>query len=139
MQPLLDWSLDTPKRLTTHPSIKDHTKSWPQTFAISRWLRSYDDQCDQMARLFFDIWPLTLMKIGLITQSRFKIIPHAKRRFPHYQLLLKFGQSGEFWPNLVTVTMTDPNVLRQRNELNVRPEMNHIFRSMMTLSTLDCL
>ena len=59
------------------------------------------EQCDQMARLFFNIWPFSTMKFSPVVyyfgQSRIKDISTAKRpstpakRFPKWQ---NFVQSG---------------------------------------------
>ena len=64
-----------------------------------------------MARLFFNIWPLTPTKLfpkalkiaqvgTIISQYKIKV-------FKNYQRLLKFGQSGKFLPNLVTLLPSD--------------------------------
>ena len=42
------------------------------------------NQCDQMGRLFFDIWLFTTMKLCSIAfpcQNRFKILPNTKLSF----------------------------------------------------------
>ena len=59
-------------------------------------------QCDQMARLFFNIWPFTSMKIFPMAYKIFQT--QASINFPR---LWKFGQIGEILPNLVTLVATD--------------------------------
>ena len=55
-------------------------------------------QCDQIARLFFNIW--AIYKIDPIAKFVAKVVS----KYYHFaQTLLKFCQSGEISPNLATM------------------------------------
>ena len=69
-------------------------------------------QCDQLVRLFFNIWPTTTMKINPIMQkfcqvdSTFCQIRNKPSKI--CRRLLKFCQNGEISPNLVTLMPFTP-------------------------------
>ena len=67
-------------------------------------------QCDQIAGLFFNIWPFTSMKICpkvyKVSQSRFKILPNCIWTFENCPRLCRFCQSDEISPNLDTLVPT---------------------------------
>ena len=64
-------------------------------------------QCDQMVRLFFNIWPFPTMQISPIMsqvcQSRLSILPNKKQTLKNMPKTSKLFQSGEISPNLVTL------------------------------------
>ena len=64
-------------------------------------------QCDQMVRLFFNIWPFAAMKISPIISQMCKsmlIICQIRRRLSKiWQILANFCQSDKISPNLVTL------------------------------------
>ena len=69
---------------------------------------SAQEQCDQMVRLFFKIWPLATIKISPIMyqifQSRLKRLCQIQNKLSEIcQRIVKFCQSGEISPNLVTL------------------------------------
>ena len=65
------------------------------------------NQCDQMVRLFFNIWPFAAMKISPIISQMCKsmlIICQIRRRLSKiWQILANFCQSDKISPNLVTL------------------------------------
>ena len=91
-----------------------HAKLYPSSFFCSRSSLSFwepamppgdtllrPDQCAQMARLFFNIWPFITMQIWQIAQhichSRFKILPNSKKKFFKIaQILLNFANVAKF-------------------------------------------
>ena len=62
-------------------------------------------QCDQMVRLFLNIWPFATLKISptmsQICQSRLSILPNKNKLSNFCQRLVNFCQSGKISPNLV--------------------------------------
>ena len=63
-------------------------------------------QCDQMTRLFFNIWSLATEKVAKNIknwQSRFQFLSNTKKTLDYWQRFMKFRQSVEILPNLVTL------------------------------------
>ena len=63
-----------------------------------------------MARLFFNIWPLTTMKTNstaalVFCQCEFEMLQNIKASFLNLPETFKFCQSGDFLPNLVTLIL----------------------------------
>ena len=69
-------------------------------------------QCDQMVRLFFNIWPFATMKISpimsQICQSKLSILPNKEWAVKNLPKTCKSCQSGENSPNLVTLFVFVP-------------------------------
>ena len=76
---------------------------------MSKLVSNIGAQCDQLVRLFFNIWPFAIMKIGPImsqisqSQLRNKLSKICQR-------LVNFCQSGEISPNLVTLPIIHVSV-----------------------------
>ena len=63
-------------------------------------------QCDQMTRFFFNIWSLATEKVAKNIknwQSRFQFLSNTKKTLDYWQRFMKFRQSVEILPNLVTL------------------------------------
>ena len=50
-------------------------------------------------------------------QNRFTILPNAKKLFKNSQRRIKFSQSGEITPNLVTLTQSNDSNHRQHGQI----------------------
>ena len=76
-------------------------------------------QCDQMARLFANIWSLTQMKICPIAKIGSNLCPMLNEGFENSQRLSKCGQRGEFLPNLVTLRHLPQHELNAISRIDV--------------------
>ena len=79
-------------------------------------------ECDQMGRSFFNIWPFKIMKLcpmAIFSPNRFKILPHTKLNFWHIETVWFnfFCQNVEISPNLVTLVTQDSNTTSFRSKL----------------------
>ena len=66
-------------------------------------------QSNQMAILLFNLWTfstVTIYQVAYKCQSRYKILPNSKKIHKKAQRLLKFCQSGEISPNMITLNLT---------------------------------
>ena len=81
----------------------------------------YAAQCDQMVILFVNIWQFTIMKICAIakclTKFGWKCFLTLSKPLKSLPRLLKFSQSGEISPNLVTLTP-------QQNSYHIHPSQD---------------
>ena len=70
-------------------------------------LKKHRSQCDQMIRLFFNIWLFATTKIcpimSQVCQSSLSILPNKKQTLKNMPKTSKLFQSGEISPNLVTL------------------------------------
>ena len=97
-------------RLESETSVKCQTKSWDKQNHHRRLQNKVRPamikQCDQMVRLFFNIWPFETMKISPIMSqicpSRLSILPNKNKLSKNFQTY-KFLQNGGISPNLVTL------------------------------------
>ena len=79
-------------------------------------------QCDQMVRLFFNIWSFATKKfspiMSQIGQSMLSILPNMKKPSIICQILVNFCQSGKILPNLFTLFMEDVSTLKEASFLS---------------------